>query len=548
MTRQFNRQLTAWFTASVLSVSAPAVSLPALSGLALGIFAADVHAATPLRGELADTYTQPVTVSLGAEPNGGFDPIYGWGRYNNPLIQSALLRRDSTFNLEGDLAKSWTLSDDRKAWAVTLKPGIRFSDGTSLTAKDVAFTFNTAKQKASVYDLADLSHVQVVDDQTVVFHLKEPDIAFLDNLVTLAIVPQHTYSKGYAQHPVGSGPYQMVRWDKGQALLLKANPYYYGHKPQIKNLVVVFSGEDSRFSQLLAGQLDLAAIAPRYAKSLPDGIKLWSIKSVDNRGVSWPMVPFNGKNIGNNITSDKAIREAVNLVIDRQALVTNLLDGHARPAYSIADGLPWSVTPALSGTSRTQRFDQASNILDNAGWKLVDGVREKNGVKAEMTLYYKSGDSIREQLALTFAQMVKPLGIIIQTRGDSWENISKVMHKSPVLFGFGALSPEEMRFTYHSKFRGVDFYNAGYYANANVDKELDEAQRSASWNSALPHYRHAQKIIYNDMPWTWLVNLQHLYAGNPCLDIGHPGVEPHGHGWPVTNNITDWKWVCPVKP
>ncbi len=490
-------------------------------------------------------YTQPVSISLGDEPEAGFDPIYGWGRYNNPLIQSALLKRSGEFDFAGDLAQSWSLSADKKSWTVELKPELLFSDGSELTTEDVAFTYRRAKSAASLYDLTNLDSVEVKSDHVLIFNLKQPDIAFIDTLASLAIVPKHAYSSHYAQHPIGSGPYKFVRWQKGQLLELVANPYYAGPKPHLQHLFIVFSDEESRFTQLLAHQLDLAAIAPQYVRSLPADLKLWSITSVDNRGIAWPMDPFNGHSIGNDVTSDKAIRLAIDNVIDRDLLVNALLDGHARKAYSIADGLPWSIAPQQSNMS----LSQAQQLLDKAGWVLQpDGIRAKDGVKAEFTLYYKSGDSIREQLALTVAQMIKPLGIAVKTKGTSWENISKVMHHMPVLFGFGALSPSEMRYTYDSEFRGVDFYNSGYYANFAVDKELDAAQQASSWKQAMPHFQRAQQLIYQDVPWTWLVNLQHLYAGNPCLDLGKPMIEPHDHGWPLTNNITDWRWTCPVKP
>ncbi|MGF1724861.1 ABC transporter substrate-binding protein [Photobacterium nomapromontoriensis] len=487
-------------------------------------------------------HTKPVTIALGAEPEAGFDPIYGWGHYNNPLMQSALLKRDGSLDVVGDLAQSWTLSNDGRTWQVSLKPHLKFSDGSNVTAQDVAFTYRTAKSAASLYDLTNLDRVEVSSSDSLTFHLKQPDIAFMDTLASLAIVPQHAYGPEYAQHPVGSGPYQFVRWQKGQLLELIANPYYYGKKPDIRHLIIVFSEEDSRFSQLLAHQLDLAAIPPHYVRSLPSNTKLWSVKSVDNRGIAWPMVAYDGKAIGNDVTSDKAIRTAIDDVIDRDVLVQGLLEGHARPAYSIADSLPWNSAPTKIVHAS---LDEAKQLLDNAGWRLHDGVREKNGVKAQFTLYYKSGDSIREQLTLTVAQMIKPLGIIVDTKGTSWENISKVMHREPVLFGFGALSPSEMRYTYHSDYRGVDFYNSGYYQNRQVDMLLDKAQSAASWSQSMPYYRQAQTLIYTDEPWTWLVNLQHLYAGNPCLDLATPMVEPHDHGWPLTNNIVDWTWVCP---
>lgn len=495
-------------------------------------------------GSFASSIPNHLTISIAAAPDTGFDPILGWGKFNNPLIQSSLLTRTGDIHFKGDLAAKWQLSDNRLIWTVNLKPNIKFSDGKPLTAADVVFTFNQAKHAVTLHDLTNLAAVKAINPLTIQFTLKQPDITFIDNLANLAIVPKHAYDKEYGQHPIGSGPYQFVRWDKGQQLILKINPYYYGHKPEFKQLIFVFSGEDTRFAQLLAGQLDLAALPPRYALQLPAPYKLWRVQSVDNRGVAWPMEKFNGHDIGNDITADPAIRQAAELVINRAMLVDQLLDGYAQPAYSIADGLPWGISYPASKLTAAQKLQKAQAILAQAGWDIKDGVLTKGKRQAKLDLYYKSGDSIREQLALTVAQMLKPLGIEMTTHGESWEQISKVMHANPVLFGFGSHSATEVLYTYHSRYQGQDFYNAGYYHNKVVDQALDKAQQSTTWQQSLPYWQAAEKQIAQDHPWLWLVNLQHLYAANPCLDLAKPGIEPHGHGWPIVDNITDWRWTC----
>ncbi len=484
-----------------------------------------------------------LTLALGAEPDAGFDPILGWGKYNRPLFQSTLLRRNKQLELVGDLATSWTLSADRLTWQVSLRKGVNFSDGTRLTAEDIKFTFDIAKQIASIHDLTNLEKVEVVSDGELRFHLQQADITFIDNFVSLAIVPKASYGPRYGLAPVGSGPLKFVRWDRNQQLIMVPNPYYYGQKLQFKKVVVIFSDEDSRYSRLRVGQLDLSAIAPRYAQLLPPTYRLWRIDSVDNRGIAWPMLPKQGNNIGNDVSSDLAIRTAIDLVIDRQVLVEQLLEGHATPAYSIADGLPWG--PVAQAHEPQVDPEVAIALLEKNGWQLQGGIRQRDGVKASMTLYYLAGDTVRQQLALAVAQMVKPLGIQITPVGKSWEAIYKQMHQQPVLFGFGSHSATEVRGVHHSQYRGQGYFNSGYYSNPEVDNALDEAQHALSWQASLPYWQSAQQFIAQDKPWTWLVNLKHLYAANVCLDLDSPGIEAHGHGWPLANNIEHWRWQCP---
>lgn len=89
---------------------------------------------------------EQLVLAIGGEPEQGFDPLLGWGQYGNPLFQSTLLTRGTNLSLQPELATAWSLSADRLTWTITLRDNVRFSDGTSLTAEDVAFTFNKAAQ------------------------------------------------------------------------------------------------------------------------------------------------------------------------------------------------------------------------------------------------------------------------------------------------------------------------------------------------------------------------------------------------------------------
>ncbi|MGI2261003.1 ABC transporter substrate-binding protein [Shewanella sp. GXUN23E] len=500
-------------------------------------------------GGEAQPIPDTLTLALGAEPESGFDPLHGWGKYNNPLFQSSLIAKTPDLSLAPGLAAQWQTSDDGLSWHITLKPHLQFSDGSVLDARDVKFTFERAMTSASAQDLTMLDSVSMTDDLNLVFHLKRPDMHFIEPLTTLGIVPSDSYGPGYGAHPVGSGPYKLVRWDRGQQLLAKRNPFYEGKPAAFEQLVLLFGNDDSRFAQLAAGQLDMASVVPRYATHIPGGFRLWQVASVDNRGIVWPYIAEGQlAGAGNNVSSDKAVREAVSLVIDRDLLVKGLLEGYGRPAYSIADGLPWGIHISPETGSATERLARADRLLTDSGWLMDDGVRVKQTadgpVRAEMTLLYAAGDSTREQLSLAVAQMVRPLGIVLKPKGGSWEQIAKVMHKNPVLMGFGSHSASEVYFTHHSRYGGQEYYNSGYYANPLVDSLLDKARTADSWESSLPYWQDAQQQIAQDEPWTWLVNLTHLYAARACLDLGKPGIEPHGHGWPVLNNITDWRWTC----
>ena len=97
---------------------------------------------------------------------------------------------------------------------------------------------------------------------------------------------------------------------------------------------------------------------------------------------------------------------------------------------------------------------------------------------------------------------------------------------------------------------GIDFYNPGYFADSTVDGHFSDAQHAESLEQSYPHWQAAEwdgKTGFSARGlagWAWLVNLDHVYFVNECLDVGETQIEPHGHGWPITAMIEQWTWTC----
>ncbi|MEO1987755.1 MAG: ABC transporter substrate-binding protein [Martelella sp.] len=489
-------------------------------------------------------------LAIGGEPDTGYDPLLGWGRYGHPLFQSTLLKRDAALETVPDLASAWSLSDDRLVWTITLRPGVTFSDGTPLSAEDVAFTFNEAAKAGGVLDLTVMDSAEAIDDLTVEIRLKRPWVTFSENFYSLGIVPSDGYGPGYARNPVGSGPFKMVSWTEGEQLIVEANPDYYGQKPEFERLTFVFSGEDTSLAAARTGQVDMVSVPALMADDNIDGFRKVTVPAVDNRGLSFPMTApgqVNGETVGNDVTSDLAIRRAVNLGVDREQLVEVALNGYGRPAYGPADGLPWSNPDAAVAHDP----DGARALLDEAGWAVGDdGIRVRDGVKAAFDIYYPASDSVRQALAVVTAEQLKSLGIAARPMGATWEQIGRVDHQQPVMFGWGSHSPLEVYSLYNSAWGGIEFYNPGYFSDETVDAHFADAQQSASLEASYPDWQAAEWDGQTGFSarglagWAWLVNLDHVYFATDCLDIGDTQVEPHGHGWPITAMIEQWKWTC----
>ncbi|RKN86021.1 ABC transporter substrate-binding protein [Paenibacillus ginsengarvi] len=500
-----------------------------------------------------DKPADELVLAVGAEPEGGFDPTTGWGRYGSPLFQSTLYRRDAQMKIENDLAASgYEVSADGTVWTVKLRKDAKFSDGKPVTAADVKFTFETAAKSGSIIDLTNMKSVEAEGDYTVRFTLKEAQSTFVTLLITTGIVPKHAYGKDYAEHPIGSGPYKLVQWNKGQQVIVEANPDYYGKKPYFRKLTFLFLSEDAAFAAAKANKVDVSYIPAAFSKQKVDGMRIEAVHTVDNRGIVFPYVKSGGKTkdgypIGNDVTADPAIRKAINTAIDRKALVQGVLEGYGTPAYTVNDGLPW-----YNPSAATPDADPAGakKQLTDAGWKDTtgSGVLEKNGLKAQFTLVYPSGDVTRQSLALAVADMIKPIGIRIDVQGKSWDDIEKTMHANAVMMGWGSHDPLEMYNLYSSKYRGVEYYNSGFYSNPAVDEWMNKALRATREEDALEFWKKAQwdgttgVSAKGDAPWAWLVNIDHLYLVKDKLDIGKQFIHPHGHGWPVTDNIDEWMW------
>ena len=499
---------------------------------------------------------QQIVLAIAGESEEGYDPTLGWGRYGAHLFQSTLLKRDADLNIVNDLATDYALSEDSLTWTVAVRDDAVFSDGEPLTAADVAYTFNTAAESGGLTDVTVLDEAVAIDDTTVELRLREPQSTFVNRLITLGIVPEHAHGPDYARNPIGSGPYQMVQWDEGQQLIVETNPNYYGETPDIDRLVFLFIEEDAAFAAAKAGEAQVVSVPQALAVQTIEGMTLYDVTSVDNRGLMFPYVPASANKvtpdndpIGNDVTADPAIRQAVNYAIDRQALIEGVLEGYGSVAYGPVSGLAWEEP---SADIEDAQPEQAQEILAAGGWTDSDGdgVLEKDDLTAEFTILYPASDSTRQALALSVAEMLKPVGIQANVEGKSWDEIEPAMHSNVVVFGWGSHDQTEMYNLYHSQAAQGDFYNAGYYANQAIDETLDLAMGAPSEAEAIAFWKAAQWdgetgfTARGDAAWAWLVNLDHTYFVSDCLDIGSPQVEPHGHGWPITANIAEWEWTC----
>lgn len=481
-----------------------------------------------------------IALDVNSEPAAGFDPVYGWGageHMHEPLIQSTLTVTNTDLTIGYDLATGYTVSDDGLTWTVTLRDDVTFTDGEPLTAEDVAFTYNTVKESSSVTDLTMLDRAEATGDTTVVFHMNTPFSVWPYTMAYVGIVPEHAYDETYGEHPIGSGRYILKQWDKGQQIILEANPDYYGQKPEMERVTILFLEEDAAFLAVQAGQVDLAYTSATYADQQPEGYALFRCETVDNRGINLPVT-------GNPVTSDVSVRRAINMGIDRQEMIDNVLNGYGTPAYSVCDKMPW-YNPA---SQVAYDPEGAARLLEDAGWTLgADGVREKDGIKAELNILYSSSDSVRQALAADLANQLGELGFAVTIEGVGWDTAYDRALTEPLMWGWGAHTPMELYNIYHTDTAaGTARYSP--YANEKVDGYMDQALQCTDLEESYTLWQKAQwdgttgVTQEGDIPWVWLVNVDHLYWVKDGLQVAQQKIHPHGHGWSIVNNVDQWSW------
>ena len=495
-----------------------------------------------------------VIIAIGDEPT-TLDPTNGWGHGNAPIMQSTLVRYDADMNFVNDLATEYTLSEDGLIWTFQIREDAYFTDGEQVNAHDVVFTLETAKAAKGSIDLTFMDSAVAEDDFTVVITLNTPTFWFLNTLASVGIVPEHAYSDAYGTKPaVTSGPYKFVEWRSQEQLVMEANENYYGEVPAIKNVIVVFMGEDAALAAVQAGQVDAAITSATLAVNQINGYHIEEISTADCRGFTLPVLPAegnvaqNGAPIGNNVTSQIEIRQAIAYALDRDLIADVALNGYATPAFSENDGMPWN-NPAVKIETDVA---YARQLLADAGWTDTDGdgIVEKDGLKAEFTCMYPAGDSARQAILLASVEQLKAVGINVIPEGLSWDEISLKMFSSAVMMGWGAANPSETYFLYQSEGALLDdYYNPEGYMSEVTDGYLEAARQALTPEEAYENFRKVQwdgetgTAMIGEAPWVWIVNLDHVYFVRDGLDIGDQYVHPHGSNFPFLQNIQDWTWM-----
>lgn len=480
------------------------------------------------------------------------DPVKGAFSYGYPVINNALTKVTPESTYAGDLALDWEVSSDALTYTFHLREGVTFHDGSDFTAEDVVFTYNTVKENQGGNDSVDLSRmasVEATDDHTVVFTLTEPYSSFLDQTACLGIVPSDGYdSRTFDTMPIGTGPWKVIQYDTAQKMILGANEDYYGGAPSIEQVTILDMEEDAAIASVRSGELDLAMVSPNYVNEEIDGMHIENLETMDVRQISLPVTPQESYRtesgdtvtVGNDVTSDRAVREALSIGIDRQTIIDNALNGIGKPAEGFTDNLEWGNTASYEDN----RKDEARALLEAAGWEEgKDDIYEKDGLRCEFTVYAPSGDTARYQLAQAVAEEAEKIGIKIDVDQATWDELDTEAFTSGVVWGWGQYDPVVLRNLFYSgAFTGTGTANTVRYSNAEADRLIEAALDANSREASVEAWKQVQSVTADDYAYLYIVNIEHSYFVSDDLDISVDTQipHPHGHGAPVINNMNQW--------
>lgn len=488
---------------------------------------------------------QPFQEEVAVEGSIHREGVIGSPRFVNPVLSFAPTDKDieslvfaglTKKTIDGsvalDLAEDFSVSPDNLVYTFTLHEDARFHDGQPVTASDVVFTIQTIQNpeiKSPKQVFWEGVKVEALDERTVRFTLKQPFISFLEN-TSIGILPMHIWehvsSEEFAfstrnTEPIGAGKYEITsirgKRDSIKVYILKSSRYYAGEKPFIETIhITFFEDEGKAIRALKKNTIDaVAGISSGAIENLPKGTQIYTATLHRMFGLF-----FNQKE--NSPVQEKAVRQAIDVAIDRQAIIDDALHGFGEPIKSPI------ATTISTGNEYKNNFESdienASQILDSAGWiQNQNGIRYKNGRPLQITLTTASIPEL-EIVAHNIQEQLQMIGVDVQIQtlsiNDLNQNVIRPRNFEVLLFG-NMLNQEGDIFAFwHSSQTGDPGLNISSYKNQTVDTLLEQIIQTFDTNQRVKLYTQFENEFFKDIPATFIYSPELIYAvREPIHDV-----------------------------
>lgn len=452
--------------------------------------------------------TSPQTLVVGVEAGPGpIDPRRGGDQATsrvNDLLFEGLVRVDVDGSIQPALAESWEIPDPL-TYVFHLRNGVLFHDGSSFGSEDVRQTLETILDPGfPTYRKEDFRHVAQVeapDRRTVVIRLSRPFAPLLFNLA-VGIVPAES-GRDPGEPLAGTGPYRLLEHRPDRFVLFERfDGYYLGpaRMPAVRFKIV--PQVTVRMLELRKGSVQMVVndLDPDILQQFRDDP---GFQVLEAPGCTYAYVGFN---LRDPLLSDRRVRRAIAMAINRREMVDEWARGTAIPASGLIPPMSWAWVPDLPQPP----FDPAGAraLLDQAGYPDPDG---PEGPGPRFSLEFKGSTSdISRQKSAILKEYLRRVGIELNIRQLEWgtfyEDIRKGFFQIYSLnwTGIGLLDPDILRTRFHSDLAPPAGLNRGHYGNPAVDRLLEAGLRSPLKNERYPLYAEAQRLIAEDLPYVSL--------------------------------------------
>ena len=424
------------------------------------------------------------------------------------MLYDPLVVYENDGTISPGLAESWVLSEDGKTYTFKLREGVKYSDGSLLTAENVKRNFDTVVANIDAHSwlevVAVIQTVEVVDKQTVAIHLKDSYYPFLQELALIrplrmladAGFPDSGSTAEGVKMAIGTGPWVLTAYEKDSYAEFTRNESYWGKKPSLEKVVVKVMGDSQgRMMALEKGDIDLifgsGQLAPAEFKTLEDkGEYVTKI----SEPLSTRLIAINSTS---GITQNKEVRQAFQYLLDRQTVVEHVLNGLEIPATTLfSPSFPYS---ELNVTTFEYNQEKAADILDAVGWVMdpEKNVRVKDGQALSVVLAFNSSDQIQKSIAEYIQGEWKKSGVEVQLAGEESQILSGRLKAGEFDLAFNDTwgAPYDLHMYIRTMLGEKQIGNyalSGTESKAQLEEEImkvirttDEAQRRALYESIL---------------------------------------------------------------
>jgi len=425
----------------------------------------------------------------------------------NFLIFSGLTEIDRSGKTVPDLAESWTSSDDLKTWTFHLRKGVKFHHGRELDAQDVIETVKRIQDKATGsvtrVNFLVIDKMEAPDKYTVRFTLSAPYAGLADIFSDrqARIVPRDRLDV-LAKQPSGTGPFKLKAFVPGDRVELEKNPdYYVKGVPVLDGVVMRIMPESAaRAAAIEAGEVDLVWNLPLESV---DAFKKNPNIVIDSVPTStWDGIIMNGAHKPFN---DTRVRHAIELAIDKKAMVELALFGYGTPTHTmIPPGHPFYNNDLKDQPD----IAQAKKLLAEAGFP--------NGF--EVTMYTPVGRPTRERIGLAVREMLKPLNIKVDIQRVPWDKFINEIEGKQAFYVDGFYSRPTIDSSIYPWYHSSGSWNTTLwnYKNPEMDKILDAARAARSEADQKAQYLKFQALALEDPPGVipYVINHMNAYRKN----------------------------------